>query len=123
MVTIRKATPGDAPGILHCLHLAFAPYRDRYSQAAFEDTTLTSETILQRMSVMTVLVAVSASGDIVGTVACEKLAGSQIDDGHIRGMAVLPAWHGQGVAHRLLLAVEAELLARSCSRMTLDTTA
>jgi putative acetyltransferase len=37
-------------------------------------------------------------------------------------MAVLPAWQGRGVADQLLAAVEEELRARGCTRITLDTT-
>jgi len=37
-------------------------------------------------------------------------------------MAVRPAFHGQGVADRLLEAVEDELRARGCAVATLDTT-
>jgi len=42
--------------------------------------------------------------------------------GHLRGMAVRPPWHGQGIAQQLLDAAEAELRGHNCRRMTLDTT-
>ena len=115
---IRKATSGDAPGILNCLATSFGPYRTRYTPGAWLDTVLNSETIQERLASMQVFVAVSAEG-IAGTIAC--VAATE-DEGHLRGMAVLPAWQGAGVAEALLLAAEAELVSRRCDRITLDTT-
>src|SRR5271166_860369 len=77
------------------------------------------ETIQQRLSSMCVLIAVTESGDAVGTIACSVVGR---DEGHLRGMAVLPEWQGRGVAERLLRAAETELAARNCNRITLDTT-
>jgi len=68
---------------------------------------------------MCVFVAVGESGEIAGTIACHVV---NQDVGHIRGMAVRPAWHGTGVAAQLLRSVEAELAGR-CPRISLDTTA
>jgi putative acetyltransferase len=68
---------------------------------------------------MTVLVALSSMGEIVGTIGC---AAAGKGEGHIRGMAVLPAWQGRGAAAKLLRAAEEELRARGCRRVTLDTT-
>jgi ribosomal protein S18 acetylase RimI-like enzyme len=66
---------------------------------------------------MCVFVAV-AGEDIVGTIGC-KIDGRE---GHLRGMAVLPEWQGEGVALGLLRAAEGELQARGCDHVTLDTT-
>jgi predicted N-acetyltransferase YhbS len=118
-VSIRKATPGDAGAIRDCLRSAFEPYRNRYTPEAYRDTTLTAETIHDRLASMSVLVAVNPSGDVVGTIA------TAIEDagvGHLRGMAVLPAWQGAGVAASLLDAAERELRDKRCSLVTLDTT-
>jgi ribosomal protein S18 acetylase RimI-like enzyme len=68
---------------------------------------------------MVVLVAVNDAGKIVGTIGCNLVSP---EEGHIRGMAVLPEWHGSGVAEQLLMAAETELSARKCRRVTLDTT-
>jgi ribosomal protein S18 acetylase RimI-like enzyme len=118
-VTIRQATADDASGILDCLRIAFEPYRTSYTPEAFSDTVLTQETVHQRLSSMCVLVAVDDAGNIVGTIACAVV---NPDEGHLRGMAVLPEWLGRGIAEKLLQSVEAELAGRKCRRVTLDTT-
>jgi ribosomal protein S18 acetylase RimI-like enzyme len=118
-VAIRKAAREDAAGILACLHRAFEPFRKQYSPEGFRDTVLTPETIDQRLQQMTLFVAITPSGEIVGTIGCNCL---DTNEGHIRGMAVLPEWQGRGVAQRLLDAVDAELRASGCRIVTLDTT-
>jgi GNAT superfamily N-acetyltransferase len=117
-LTIRPASRFDTEGILNCLSSAFQPYRNRYTPAAFMDTILDADLLVARMQVMRVLVAVVDS-KIVGTVAGGV---STPGEGHLRGMAVLPAYKGAGVAGRLLTAIEEWLAAQGCERITLDTT-
>jgi len=114
---IRAADDGDASTILHCLASAFASYRAEYTSDAYEDTVLTPETITSRLQQMHVLVAVR-EGEVIGTVAGAKTA----EGGHLRGMAVLPEWHGRGIAAGLLKAIESWLRSCGCLRITLDTT-
>lgn len=116
--TIREATPDDAPAILACLREAFEPFRIDYTPEAFLDTVLSPETLKHRLGAMTVLVAV-AEDTLIGTIGA---AAEKNREGHLRGMAVRVAWQGSGVASRLLAAAEAQLLARDCHRITLDTT-
>lgn len=110
---------GDSAGILECLHEAFEPYREAYTPRAFADTVLSPESLAQRLSTMSIFVATSGNVQIMGTIGC-----NQVDEceGHIRGMTVRTAWHGSGAAQRLLETAEAELRARHCRRITLDTT-
>ena len=68
---------------------------------------------------MSLFVAVTQEGRIIGTIGCSAGSGGE---GHLRGMAVLPEWQGSGVADRLLQQAEAELRVLRCSRVTLDTT-
>jgi ribosomal-protein-alanine N-acetyltransferase len=68
---------------------------------------------------MSIFVAVSQAGEIVGTIGCNVIT----QEGHLRGMAVLPEWQGKGVAAELLQAVETELRSKQCKHITLDTTA
>ena len=118
-IVIRRATPADADSILNCLSSAFAAYRDRYTAAAYADTVLSGETIRDRMASMALFVAVTESGEIVGTIGCQVVTPVQ---GHLRGMAVLPQWQGDGIAAMLLTAAETELSNSNCARITLDTT-
>jgi GNAT superfamily N-acetyltransferase len=120
-IEIRPASDKDedATAILKCLAAAFEPYKKHYSPTAFADTTLTNETVHVRLQQMHVLLA-TVAGNIVGTVAA--VWQPDIREGHLRGMAVLPEWHGRGVAAKLLAAIEAWLVSHGCKRITLDTT-
>jgi ribosomal protein S18 acetylase RimI-like enzyme len=120
LVSFREATSADACGILACLAAAFEVYRDSYTPAAFADTILNSETIQGRLQEMTVFVATAESGEIVGTIACSVV---NPEEGHIRGMALLPIAHGSGIAARLLTLAEVHFRQRNCKRISLDTTA
>ncbi len=116
---VRRATSADAAGILDCLHAAFEAYRDRYTAEAFNDTVLAADTVQERLALMTLFVAVTTEGKIVGTIGCSRISE---DEGHLRGMAVLDEWQGRGVASQLLEATESELRSQNCSRISLDTT-
>jgi GNAT superfamily N-acetyltransferase len=134
---IRKANPGDGPGILNCLAAAFENYRSQYTPGAYADTVLNSQTLQHRLREMCVFVAVSegeiskgniskgetSEGKIVGTIGCSvHRSDNSKFEGHLRGMAVLPAWQGTGLASALLETAEAQLLKDGCTRVTLDTT-
>lgn len=114
--TIRRAGWNDAEAILACLASAFAPYRNSYTPAAFTDTVPDLELVQHRLRQMCIFVAVS-NEEVVGTIACAASG----DEGHLRGMAVLPEWQGTGVASALLEAAEAELRNQNRKRVTLDT--
>ncbi len=104
--SIRKATRADSLDILRCLSAAFEQYRESYTSAGYLDTVLTPKTIADRLEKMFVFVAADDSGQIVGTIA-RNVVGQ--DQGHVRGMAVLPAWQGAGIAARLLECAESQL--------------
>ena len=116
-IEVRSADHADTVAILRCLTAAFAPYRSEYTPAALADTVLSHETLHLRLQQMHVLVA-TAAGNVVGTVA----GVCNVEEGHLRGMAVLPEWRGQGVAAKLLAAIEGLLRDDGCKRITLDTT-
>lgn len=117
---IRRASVDDAAQILSCLRLAFEPYRREYTPRGFADTVLSEETIGERLRLMSVFVAEEERGKVIGTVGCNLV---NAEEGHIRGMAVLPEWQGRGVAAELLREAENELREKHCKRVTLDTTA
>ena len=117
-LSVRRATANDAEAILECLALAFEPFRDEYTPEGFRDTTLTLETLHERLKKMTLFVAQASSGEIVGTIG----GSVHHHSGHLRGMAVRPEWQGRGVAEELLGAVEDELQGQGCLQITLNTT-
>ncbi len=116
---IRHASVENAAAILQCLRAAFEPYRSQYTPQAYLDTVMTPDTLLQRLRSMTVLVAIDAQDNVVGTIGGAAVSPSE---GHVRGMAVPPQWHGRGIAQRLLEAMEKHLLGKGCTRISLDTT-
>jgi ribosomal protein S18 acetylase RimI-like enzyme len=118
--TIREATHSDADAILACLRNAFAPFEASYTAAGYTDTVLTRESLESRLDAMALFVAVSDSGEVIGTIGCSAASSGE---GHLRGMAVLPQWQGSGVAEQLLARAESELADLGCVRVTLDTTA
>jgi len=117
--SIERADASDSDGILECLREAFEPYRESYTPGAFLDTVLTPQKLADRLATMSVFVARDADGHVIGTIGCNRI---DTEEGHIRGMAVRPAWHGHGVAEKLLQAAESELRRSGCCRVTLDTT-
>jgi ribosomal protein S18 acetylase RimI-like enzyme len=116
---VRKATAKDSDAILHCLASAFEAYRASYTPAAYLDTVLSPQKISQRLQSMRVLVAVTAQGEVIGSIGC---AIAPSGEGHLRGMAVLPQFQGLTVAESLLQTAEEQLTEQGCSRITLDTT-
>jgi len=81
---------------------------------------LTPDTIAKRLKEMIIFVATKDSGGVLGTIACGTLSSRE---GHLRGMAVLPALRGTGLADQLLAHAESHLLQKGCVRISLDTTA
>jgi uncharacterized protein YndB with AHSA1/START domain/ribosomal protein S18 acetylase RimI-like enzyme len=116
---VRRAAVQDIDAVHSCLAAAFAPYQRRYTPQAFRDTVPDPDDLATRFRTMRVLVAEDDGDRIVGTLAHEVGASGQ---GHLRGMAVLPAALGSGAAPKLLETAERELAAAGCRRITLDTT-
>src|ERR1700694_5527030 len=74
---IRRATVADCAAILECLLTAFAPYRESYTPEAFLDTVLNPDSFRHRLSDMSVVVAISTSGEGVGSVAYKVVEGGE----------------------------------------------
>jgi GNAT superfamily N-acetyltransferase len=117
-VTVRQASKADVDNIRRCLAAAFEPFRTQYTRGGFFDTVPSAANLMRRLVDMTLFVA-DAEGRVIGTIACNK---RNDEEGHLRGMAVLPEWQGSGIAASLLATAEAELKRKGCSRVTLDTT-
>jgi len=117
---IRKARIKDARAIHIVLLAAFEEFRDYYSIEGFKDTVLSEEKAIDRINHMIVYVAVDFNGNIIGTIGWQRINN---EEGHIRGMGVIPNWQGKnGPAASLLKEVEDEARLKGCSILTLDTT-
>lgn len=117
---IRLATIEDAKAVHEVLIAAFEEYRFFYSPAGFTDTVLSEEEAKDRIKEMKVYVAVDRNGKIIGTIGWQKL---NKEEGHIRGMGVIPSRQGKrSPATMLLKCVEREAQLENCKILTLDTT-
>ncbi len=116
-LTIRRATPDDAPAIADVLHQAFLEFRPLYTDGGFAATALPAEQILARMGEGPVWVAL-CGGVLLGTVAAAVKEKSV----YIRGMAVSPSARGSGTATALLQHVEDWAASQGCGRLFLSTT-
>jgi len=116
---IRRATTSDAEGLAGCLDAAFKAVRGDYTFGAYRDTVPTGSEMARRLAEMCLFVAVTQTGEIVGTVGYELV---DAEEAHLRGMAVPPEYQGSGIAQQLLEAVESELRLTKCLRISLDTT-
>jgi ribosomal protein S18 acetylase RimI-like enzyme len=114
---LRLAQPSDAAAIASTLHAAFSGFEASYTALAFAATTPTPEEVAGRFAEGPIWVAVQADR-VLGTV-------SVVPQGrglYIRSMAVHPTARGQGIASRLLLAVEEFAMAEGYGRLVLTTT-
>lgn len=116
-VRIRIAAPTDASEIASVLLESFAEYESLYTPEGFAATTPSSGSVLKRMEEGPVWVAL-LDRSIVGTAS----AMGRGEDLYIRGMAVLPAGRGRGIARRLLHEIEDYASAHGCQRLILSTT-
>ncbi len=118
---IRKAIPNDANNIHKVLLAAFEEYRNYYTSEGFHDTVMSQEAVINRMSYMTMYVAVDLKGKIIGTIGWQKVNN---EEAHIRGMAVIPIRKGMNSpATALLRRIETDARSEGCTLLTLDTTA
>ncbi|MFX1494890.1 MAG: GNAT family N-acetyltransferase [Promethearchaeota archaeon] len=118
--TIRLATIKDAKAVHEVLLAAFEDYRSFYSPEGFTDTILSEQRAKDRIKEMKVYLAVDQHGKIIGTIGWQKL---NKDEGHIRGMGVIPSQQGRnGPAALLLRQVERDAQLENCKILTLDTT-
>ncbi|MFX0035552.1 MAG: GNAT family N-acetyltransferase [Candidatus Hermodarchaeota archaeon] len=117
---IRRAELDDANDIHGVLLAAFEEYRQYYTPEGFFDTVMSEDIVKKRMKEMTLYVAIDLNGKIIGTIGWLKVS---VEEGHIRGMAVIPERQGKNSpATDLLLAVENDARSKGCSFLTLDTT-
>ncbi len=117
--TVRPALVSDAEEIHACLRAAFGNFLDSYTREAFLVTGPRGEEVRCRFSTMSLYVAEHCERKVIGTVAWYL---KTAEEGYLRGMAVVPAWQGKGVAQQLLQTAEGDIRSHGCSRVGLDTT-
>ncbi|MFX0058599.1 MAG: GNAT family N-acetyltransferase [Candidatus Hodarchaeota archaeon] len=117
---IRRANVSDAQAIHKVLLAAFEEFRFYYSTEGFIDTVLSEQKAIDRINQMNVYVAVDWNANVIGTIGWERINN---EEGHIRGMAVVPNWQGKNSpAAALLKEVKDDARSKGCSILTLDTT-
>jgi GNAT superfamily N-acetyltransferase len=116
-VKIRRAVPADATQVAAVLLESFSEYENLYSTEGFAATTPASDSILHRMKEGPVWIAL-LDHSVAGTASVVDRG----EDLYIRGMAVLPAARGRGIASLLLKRIEDYASAHGYRRLILSTT-
>jgi GNAT superfamily N-acetyltransferase len=116
-VEVRAATTDSAQAVHKILTDSFAPYRDQYTEEAYNITIMTPAHIKERIqnSEYDVLVAYY-NGRPVGTVTLQYRA----VDVYVRSMGVKPTAQGKGVGKKILHAIESRARQNSCQTITLE---
>jgi GNAT superfamily N-acetyltransferase len=114
---VRLATPQDCERVAWVLRAAFAEFEPLYTRAGFEATTPSAHEVARRLAAGPIWVA--TDGDAaVGTVS----ALDRGDDVYVRGLAVVAAARGHGIAPRLLDTVQTFAHRLGRHRLCLSTT-
>ena len=116
-IEIHRAASCDASAVAKILFETFAEFESLYTAQGFAATTPNAEQASARIQEGPVWVAMYNSQP-VGTVAAVLRSKSA----YMRGMAVLPAARGFGVAAQLLKQVERWAADQNCERIFLSTT-
>ena len=116
-VQIRLASQKDAEAVSGLVREAFLPFREHYTDGAFEYTTPGVEIVLGRLAEGPIWVAEDC-GRIVGTVSGLPEEGRF----YIRSMAISPAAQRRGIGQKLLDALEAYALELGFEKLYLYTT-
>ncbi len=113
-LVLRAATAGDAAAIATVIAASFAQYRGRLvpESGAFRETP---ETIAAELERGTGAIVAERNGEMVGCVLVEEVEG----DLYFGRLSVVPSARGQGLAKRLIDAVEAEACRRGLSGVRL----
>jgi ribosomal protein S18 acetylase RimI-like enzyme len=116
-VTVRLAVPSESETISALIYEAFSPFRDEYTDGAFNYTTPNADAVRPRFEEGPIWMA-ELDGLPVGTV-------SGLPDGvrfYIRSMAIKPSVQRGGIGQKLLDALEAYARAEGFEKLYLYTT-
>ncbi|MEP6787504.1 MAG: GNAT family N-acetyltransferase [Acidobacteriota bacterium] len=114
---IRLAVPGDEEVISSLIFEAFVPFREQYTDGAFEYTAASSETIRSRFPEGPIWLAY-LGGEAVGTVSGLP----EEERFYIRSMAIKPTAQRVGIGQKLLGSLEAYARERGFTKLFLYTT-
>ena len=116
-VEVRTAVADEARAVHGILLESFEPFKDQYTEEAYNITIMTPAHIRERIQddEYDVLVAY-LNGRLVGTVTLQYKA----DDVYARSMGVRPAAQGKGVGKKLLEAIEERARQRGCKTISLE---
>jgi ribosomal protein S18 acetylase RimI-like enzyme len=111
---LRAATPADAAAIAATIAAAFAQYRGKLEpeSGAFRET---AEGIAAELAHQSGAILAEQNGRVLGCVMVKILEG----DLYFGRLAVLPSARGQGIARKLIDAVEAEARRRELAGVRL----
>ena len=111
---LRTATIGDAESIAATIAASFAQYRGKLvpESGAFRET---AEAIAAELARGASAIVAERNGEMLGCVLVEEMEG----DLYFGRLSVLPSARGQGLARRLIDAVEAEALRRGLAGVRL----
>jgi ribosomal protein S18 acetylase RimI-like enzyme len=114
-IALRRAVVAEAARVLAVVHAGFAQYRGvlRPESSALAET---ADSVRRKMEAGGAIVAERPAGGMLGAVLFEP----EGDALYLGRLAVLPEARGQGLAARLVGAVEAEARARGCAAVTLE---
>ncbi len=117
-IKIRKARKNDIQKICHILSESFEPYRQYYTEEAYEATVLSPREIEKRVANQhtDVLVTILAN-QIVGTAS---IIGEGKANLHVLSMAVEPKYQRKGVGWRVLEEINRLAKRRHCNTITLE---
>ena len=116
-VIVRLALPSESETVSDLISEAFSPFRDEYTDGAFEYTTPKADAIRPRFDEGPIWIA-EIDGEAVGTVS------GLPDNGrfYIRSMAIKPSVQRGGIGQKLLDALEAYARAEGFEKLYLYTT-
>ena len=117
-VEIRDARASDANIIHGILADAFLPYKDKYTEEAYENTVCPPHEIAERIddALFDVLVA-QLEDEIIGTVTLNQRSR---ESAYLSSMAVKPTAQGKAVGCLLLIEAERRARNRKCIFVSLE---
>lgn len=116
-VEVRTAAADEARAVHNILVESFEPFKEQYTEEAYNITIMTPAQIRERIedSEHDVLVAY-LNGRLVGTAILQYRG----DDVYVRSMGVSPAAQGKGVGKKLLETIEEHARQKGCKTITLE---